>query len=309
MNFHRIVTVRFVSQTRRTLNVNVNGNGTVKSVPAGINAQCGAQNMCIINMNADKNCTANFSQAANNPPVINQFSADPQSGPAPLTVTFTCYLDIDNDGTNEYTVNNCETSPPQYTVRYNNPGNYTAKFTVSDGQHSTSATTTVNVTSGTTIDMTGVWEGTYQGNDGSSGQICVELQQTNGNLTGDLYIAGRGYAGSVNGTVSGGNVTFGTAGGVQYSGTVDPNNNTASGTYDEDGDEQSDGTWQVTKTDKESCGWGSDIVGDISEFVTLPFSPGLITEVPILTVDNNGNTENDWYAVVVEYTEGNQVHS
>ena len=358
MDFHRVVTVRFVSQVKRTLNVNVNGNGTVTSVPVGINctnnggqcqaqfddgaqvaltanpaqgfsftgwqgdcAPCGAQNICNINMNADKNCTANFSQGANNPPVINQFNANPSSGNAPLTVTFswnvsdpdgdtlTCYLDIDNDGTSEYTINDCANNTSQAHT-YQNAGNYTAKLTVTDNHvHYVSETTTVNVTGQTTtIDMTGVWEGTYTGNDGSSGQICVELQQTNGNLTGDLYVAGQGHAGSVNGTVSEGNVTFGIAGGVQYSGTVDPNNNTASGTYDEDGDEQSDGTWQVTKTDKESCGWiSSDIAGDIAEIVGLPFQPSLITEVPILTVENNGNTENDWYAVLVEYAGNNQV--
>ena len=155
------------------------------------------------------------------------------------------------------------------------------------------------------VDMTGVWEGSYTGNDGSTGQICVELQQTGNNLSGSLYIQGQGLAGSVTGTLSGNNIEFGIAAGVQYSGTVSSDGNSASGTYDENGDGTDDGNWSITKSNKTSCGWiSSEIAGDMSEY--LPFPPGIVTEVPTVTVNNNGTTETDWYAVVVEYVANNQ---
>jgi len=96
---------------------------------------------------------------SNNPPVINSFMADPDNGTAPLTVTFnwdisdpdgdtlTCYLDVDNDGTNDYTINNCPSSSTQNHT-YNQAGTYTAKLTVSDGKGgSNTKVVTVNVTS------------------------------------------------------------------------------------------------------------------------------------------------------------------
>jgi len=146
--------------------------------------------------------------------------------------------------------------------------------------------------------MTGVWEGSYQGNDGSTGQICVELNQNNSNLTGKLYIQGQGYAGDITGTVSGNNVTFGVAAGVQYQGTV--NGNTANGTYDEDDDNQSDGTWEITKTNKTSCGWvPENVEGNLNEYLGIP--AGIITEVSTITAIDNGNSSDDWYAVAIEY--------
>jgi len=58
-------------------------------------------------------------------------------------------------------------------------------------------------------------------------------QQTGNNLSGNLYIQGQGLAGSVTGTLSGNNIEFGLAAGVQYSGTVSNDGNSANGTYDE----------------------------------------------------------------------------
>ena len=98
------------------------------------------------------------STPTNNPPVINSFIADPAIGTAPLNVFFswdisdpdgdvlTCHLDVDNDGTNDYTINNCTTDSPLQSHTYSTPGNYTAKLTVSDGNGGSDfATVTINV--------------------------------------------------------------------------------------------------------------------------------------------------------------------
>ncbi len=92
----------------------------------------------------------------NNPPTINSFTANPDTGYAPLTVVFswnvsdpdgdtlTCYLDVDNNGTNNYTINDCANNTSQ-SHTYNTVGIYTAKLTVDDGNGRT-ATGTVNIT-------------------------------------------------------------------------------------------------------------------------------------------------------------------
>ncbi len=81
---------------------------------------------------------------SNNPPVIRSFTANPTSGGAPLTVTFswtvsdqdgdvlTCYLDVNNDGNTDYTINDCVNNTSQQHT-YKDAGNYTARFTVDDG--------------------------------------------------------------------------------------------------------------------------------------------------------------------------------
>ncbi|MCD6473970.1 MAG: PKD domain-containing protein [Thermoplasmata archaeon] len=95
-------------------------------------------------------------QANNNPPVCS-LSASPTSGDAPLTVTFymsasdsdgtiaSWQLDVDNDGTAEYSGSG--TPPATQTHTYNDPGTYTAKLTVTDNDEATAydiATVMVN---------------------------------------------------------------------------------------------------------------------------------------------------------------------
>ncbi|WP_119316682.1 leishmanolysin-related zinc metalloendopeptidase [Calidithermus terrae] len=79
----------------------------------------------------------------NKPPTIGSFSRTPSSGPAPLQVTFswsisdpdgnalTCKLDVNNDGTFEYTLSNCTSSSTRQHT-YNAAGSYVAKLVVSD---------------------------------------------------------------------------------------------------------------------------------------------------------------------------------
>ncbi len=74
-------------------------------------------------------------------PVINSFNAETQEGS--LTVKFTwnvespdndpvtCYIDVDGDGKNDYTINSC-TGENSISHTYQSYGNYTAKLTVED---------------------------------------------------------------------------------------------------------------------------------------------------------------------------------
>ncbi len=94
--------------------------------------------------NAQVNITVNAPPPSNNPPTINSFSANPDTGTAPLTVTFswnvsdpdgdvlTCQLDVNNDGTADYTINDCANNTQQQHT-YSKSGSYTAVLTVDDG--------------------------------------------------------------------------------------------------------------------------------------------------------------------------------
>ena len=96
-------------------------------------------------------------QPSGNQPPTCTLTADPSSGEAPLTTTFSMSandpdgtiaswkLDVDNDGTAEYSGSGNPPATQQHT--YNNPGTYTAKLTVTDDEGATGFdTTTVNVT-------------------------------------------------------------------------------------------------------------------------------------------------------------------
>ncbi len=56
----------------------------------------------------------------------------------------TCYLDFNNDGTIDQTINNCE-NLTSLSTSYPSPGTYTIKATVTDGVDSSTATQTVSV--------------------------------------------------------------------------------------------------------------------------------------------------------------------
>jgi len=78
------------------------------------------------------------------PPVISEFTMSPNPAHATVATTFywqvsdadgdtlTCELDIDADGTNDYTIDDCANSASQGHT-YAASGNYTTKLTVSDG--------------------------------------------------------------------------------------------------------------------------------------------------------------------------------
>ncbi len=87
-----------------------------------------------------------YGNASDFPPVINSFSANPNSGSITLNTTFswsisdpensalTCKLDVDNNGIDEYTINNCTSSNTQ-AHSYTSNGNFTAKLTVIDSKN------------------------------------------------------------------------------------------------------------------------------------------------------------------------------
>ena len=121
--------------------------------------------------------------SANNTPAINTFTVSPSSGNAPLSVTFswnvsdpdgdtlTCYLDIDNDGNTDYTINDCANNTSQQHT-YNTAGNYIAKLAVNDGKGGT-ASQTVNVSVSNPNDTSGSEDAGSQtsGGDSAEGQI------------------------------------------------------------------------------------------------------------------------------------------
>lgn len=84
-------------------------------------------------------------QKINNPPDITSFSANPQSGTAPLAVIFswqisdvdsntlTCLIDTNNDNSIDYTINNCTNAKTQKHT-YPITNSYTAKLTVRDSE-------------------------------------------------------------------------------------------------------------------------------------------------------------------------------
>lgn len=120
---------------------------------------------CTITMDSDKTCTANFEPIPNEPPVIDSFTAEPTSGDAPLTVTFTCEAhdpdgtiasyawDFDGDGIVDET---SETGTISH--KYTDPGTYQATCTVidDDGESVTSEplSITVNKPAPSWVDIT-----------------------------------------------------------------------------------------------------------------------------------------------------------
>ncbi|MCF6337277.1 MAG: PKD domain-containing protein [Gammaproteobacteria bacterium] len=99
------------------------------------------------------------------PPVISEFTVNPD--PAYSTVatalywqvsdpegdTLTCLLDIDNDGTDDYTINNCANIASQEHT-YASSGNYTALLTVRDSVNETQTTLSLTVKSHLLLDVT-----------------------------------------------------------------------------------------------------------------------------------------------------------
>ncbi|MCP5009939.1 MAG: DUF11 domain-containing protein, partial [Aestuariibacter sp.] len=80
----------------------------------------------------------------NDPPVISAFTISPDPAFISSSATFnwavddvngdilTCQIDVNNDGSDEYTINDCENNTSQIHT-YTIAGDYTAKLTVSDG--------------------------------------------------------------------------------------------------------------------------------------------------------------------------------
>jgi len=167
-----------------TLTITKMGNGSVTSVPAGIDcgASCtanysantavtltaiadtgygfsswsddcsGTDNVTTVTMDMDKNCTATFS-GSNQPPVAS-FTATPNSGFTPLKVVLDYSTSYDPDGTivnYDWQVNgqpiSVETAEQQKFITFNAAGTYSVNLTVTDNDgltHQTQQIVTVN---------------------------------------------------------------------------------------------------------------------------------------------------------------------
>ena len=101
--------------------------------------------------------------------------------------------------------------------------------------------------------MTGTWPGTYESTStpGANGTFTIQFTQTGSQLTGSIDIQGTPCitTGTISGTLSGGQITFGAVEGAQtiaYTGSV--SGNTMSGTYSAPQCDNGKGTWTATKT-------------------------------------------------------------
>ena len=101
-------------------------------------------------------------------------------------------------------------------------------------------TATAQVSSGG--GLSGTWSGQYSGS--FQGTFTLSWQQTGSNLSGSITLSAPPASLSVNGTVEGSAIRFGTVGGVgiTYSGTV--SGNSMSGTYQT---VAGNGSWSATK--------------------------------------------------------------
>ncbi len=110
--------------------------GSVFSGWGGDCASCGEDITCTIAMDGDKTCTATFDKM---PPVIDNFSAEPLEGAAPLAVSFSCEADDSNGNNIAYGWDfdgdgNIDTYTQEATTSYTyeQPGTYNAYCHVFD---------------------------------------------------------------------------------------------------------------------------------------------------------------------------------
>ena len=236
--------------TKRTLNVTINGGcGGVVSTPQGINCpgtcsaqffdktnvlltagspfancqfngwdgdckSCGNSASCLLTMDKDINCTANFQQLPQNNtnilPLVS-LTANPTSGNAPLSVNFECGAsdldgwvveirwDFDGDGNIDRTYSPFLLSGSGFTDKttyvYQSAGNYTAKCTAVDNQGGTTTkSVSISVSNPTSykVSVGKVGDGTVTGGNINCGNTCSTQVNAGSNLTLNAS-AGTGY--------------------------------------------------------------------------------------------------------------------
>jgi len=160
---------------------------------SGCNSVGGTGNRtCYLTMNSNKNVTANFTSAANNPPTCNYLSASPTSGNLPLNVSFTG-SGSDSDGTiAQYEFDFGDGSAKVYsgtagtTHTYNAVGTYCAKLRVKDNEGAWS-TNTGNCPGGTcTTQVTVTEAGAAISPPGVATNAATGIAQTSAVLNGTL---------------------------------------------------------------------------------------------------------------------------
>jgi len=160
---------------------------------SGCNSVGGTGNRtCYLTMNSNKNVTANFTSAANNPPTCNYLSASPTSGNLPLNVSFTG-SGSDSDGTiAQYEFDFGDGSSKVYssttgaTHTYNAAGTYCAKLRVKDDDGAWS-TNTGNCPGGTcTAQITVTEAGAAIYPPGVATNAATGIAQTSAVLNGTL---------------------------------------------------------------------------------------------------------------------------
>lgn len=159
--------------------------------------------------------------------------------------------------------------------------------------------------------VAGVWEGSFQSSQNNlQGTFCVTLAQDGDSLSGQLYVAGQGLVGNVTGTVEGQKISYGVAGGIQFTGEV--NGSEASGTYSGNNDQ---GNWTATRSSKTACDWAlpeqtstfqNVILASLSSGnvpdagLIAQFLSSTITRLPTTSVSVGGQQANDWWICIWE---------
>ena len=108
----------------------------------------------------------------------------------------------------------------------------------------TATTTATPTTKSAGVDLSGVWAGKYSG--AYTGTFVLDWKQTGSKLSGTIELSAPPTTLSLNGTITGTTIEFGTVGSAEitYSGTV--SGDTMSGTYSVNG--APGGDWSATKS-------------------------------------------------------------
>jgi hypothetical protein len=106
---------------------------------------------------------------------------------------------------------------------------------------STPSTSTSTSTSSAS-DLSGKWNGTYSG--AYTGTFTLTWQQSGSKLSGTIDLS-QGGANSVNGTVNGGSIKFGTVGGPDITYTGSASGSSMAGSYNTPG---GGGSWSANRT-------------------------------------------------------------
>ena len=113
----------------------------------------------------DSSAPENITVTVSTPPVISEFIVTPNPAYSTVATTFywqvsdpdgdtlTCLLDVDGDGTDDYTIDDCANMAAQ-DYAYASVGDYTARLTVRDGVSDVQDTVSVTVKSHLVLDVT-----------------------------------------------------------------------------------------------------------------------------------------------------------
>lgn len=156
----------------------------------------------------------------------------------------------------------------------------------------------------TPVNLSGVWEGQlFSSMDAYTTSFCLELVQTDMNLSGTLYILPYDGPLIVTGTWNGNELVLNQQGQMQWVGTV--TNGELRGSFTKTTFE---GTWKANKQAKDRCNWTGLSTRDrlnrvLTTMVPEPIPDGiyLIPVIPGMTLNLGKNTTEPWPFLIIEF--------